>query len=43
MPYTYHGVMIADYNGTEYVALEHISDGMSYCTHYSDMDDLQDP
>jgi hypothetical protein len=30
--------MIADYNWTEYVFLEHSSDWTSYCTHHSDMD-----
>ena len=30
--------MIADYNRTEYVSLEHSCDWMTYCTHHSDMD-----
>jgi len=34
----YHGIMIADYNGTEYVSLQKICDGIPYCTHHSDMD-----
>jgi len=35
--------MIAEYKRTEYVSLEHICYWMSYCTHHSDMDNLEDP
>jgi len=41
--HTYHGIMIADYNRTEYASLEHIYEWMSYCTHHSDMDALETP
>jgi len=30
--------MIADYNRSEYVSLEHVCGWMSYCTHHSYMD-----
>jgi len=33
----YLGIMIADYNRTEDVSLEHICDWTSYCKHHSDM------
>jgi hypothetical protein len=38
MIYTYHGIIDADYNWTEYVSLKHVCDRTSYCTHHSDMD-----
>jgi hypothetical protein len=41
MIYTYHEIMIADYNRTEYVSLEHACDWMSYCRLHSDMDTPQ--
>jgi hypothetical protein len=37
MTYTYHAIMIAEYNRT-HVSLEHICDWMSYCTFHSDKD-----
>jgi len=41
MTYTYHGIMDADYNWTEYVSLEHVCDSTSYCTQRNDMDPSQ--